>query len=1157
MNLQELDNFRLADAISFHDELNPKLFAGNKLKPQVKEQLLTIAQDFLEELGVNELDVKDITISGSNAAYTYTKHSDIDLHILVNMNDLPQSDVYKELFNAKKTIYNDTHDITIHDIPVELYVQDSNEPVKSLGEYSLKHDKWLRVPTKQRANFDEKASSAKYGKLLELVKTALKTKDTNKLNKILKKIKQYRQAGLDKKGEFGPENLAYKALRSQGYITKLYDLRDKLHSERLSIEGMYSVEDYHPNEKPPGPEFKPTMPKGTVKVDVSDVYDWYKLGQHISNLKGLGKHDFGKGPPSTILSFGDEDTEHQYIQDLLKTGLSTTDIDPVDPKQPKGMKRQKVDPTYNVNEDDAITLQNLPKYFKDNDPLAELVPERKNKIYALHPDKWESTYFSLTGKDPKKLKYHRPKNIEIPDGTLVGDMAIANKFYRAKNDEDKQLFAKLYSESLKLYPVDLSNYKMPELLIPKQVEVSEAKVPSVRQQIINDVKKNGGNISDYFVRFTDSDKLGFSAKQGFGKTPDVDNPNFDVDYIGQGEGRRALWFYPLSYFLKEKNDLYASNQPYAWLVKLKPNAWMQTVKRGDNKVVQAPEGKQRVGMIRMSNPPAAIFFTNGFDLVGRYYDYAGQHKRHGDVKGKPSPSLFDKIRGVAEDFSGDNEYHGMIMSMVEGEDGFKLTATSPKGTKLGFVEFSYDTDGTIKAEELEVYEKFRGQGIAKTMYDYVKEQGFTIARSSEQTPNGAARWDKNKPNKKIWEQGVAESFSNEMSTEDMIAYLRQHHDKNLHPDYIQHLQTFSKFVLKDIPVNSIKTELAGLDKEKVEQYKKMDFTKAPPIVMGNGYILDGYHRATVAKALGIPTIKAYVGIKGKQGVTEGTTTKKFNIKKGKNSFSIELVIDDKPVGIYQYNNLTNRHIAEVYPEFKGKGYGKLLVLKALQTAGKLGMDFIEDESRTNEYDNVIDSLESSGLLVRDGEYLYLTQDGLNYLKSNLQEGASGSRQYLYHATYRPLLKSIQKNGLGGSGAQAKYEDSAPGVTYLAVDRDVAISYAETSDMVPDEWLDEIVVLKIPASKLDKSKLHIDRNVQDNEGDTLEYHGIIPFSLVQLSESASGYIPSDAEKNDPRFKTALTVDIKPDSIKKNAKKLGLGNIHRSGVPPTARSNGKID
>ena len=112
-------------------------------------------------------------------------------------------------------------------------------------------------------------------------------------------------------------------------------------------------EDYHPNATPPGPETKPTMPAGTVRVDVSDTYDWYKLGQHISNMKGLGKHDFGKGPPSTIISFGSEEEEHEYINDLMKLGLTTTDIDPIDPKQPKGMKRQKTDPTYNVGENFA------------------------------------------------------------------------------------------------------------------------------------------------------------------------------------------------------------------------------------------------------------------------------------------------------------------------------------------------------------------------------------------------------------------------------------------------------------------------------------------------------------------------------------------------------------------------------------------------------------------------------------------------------------------------------------------------------------------------------------------------------------------------------------------------------------------------------------
>ena len=239
MNLKELDSFKLSDAVKFHKTLNPNLWQHNRLRPEVKKQLKKIAQDFIEELGINGLDVVDLTVSGSNAAYSYTPHSDLDLHILVDMSQLPNDEVYRELFTAKKTIYNDTHNIKIHGVPVELYVQDVNEPVISLGEYSLLQDKWIKMPAKKRANFDQSATKHKYEKLLALVRHALQYKDITKLNNVIKKIRQYRQAGLDKGGEFSPENLAYKALRNQDYITKLYDLRDKLHSEELTIETMY------------------------------------------------------------------------------------------------------------------------------------------------------------------------------------------------------------------------------------------------------------------------------------------------------------------------------------------------------------------------------------------------------------------------------------------------------------------------------------------------------------------------------------------------------------------------------------------------------------------------------------------------------------------------------------------------------------------------------------------------------------------------------------------------------------------------------------------------------------------------------------------------------------------------------------------------------
>ena len=235
MNLREFDEFRLSDAIHFHDELNPALFNGDHMKDDVKVQLLNIAEDFIDHLGIKGLDIQDITVSGSSAAFTYTKHSDIDLHILVDFNQFKDDDIYRELFDAKKVVYNDTHDITIGGFPVELYVQDVNQPVISLGEYSVLNDKWIKLPRKRRANFDQYATKLKFDKLYKLSEFAYKSHNASKIQHILHTIKRYRQAGLDMNGEFGPENLAYKALRSKGIVAKLYDRLQDLHDKKLSL----------------------------------------------------------------------------------------------------------------------------------------------------------------------------------------------------------------------------------------------------------------------------------------------------------------------------------------------------------------------------------------------------------------------------------------------------------------------------------------------------------------------------------------------------------------------------------------------------------------------------------------------------------------------------------------------------------------------------------------------------------------------------------------------------------------------------------------------------------------------------------------------------------------------------------------------------------
>lgn len=235
MDIYELDSYRLSDAVKFHTELNPALWDGDRMRPEVREALIKIADDFREFLGIDDLAIEDITVSGSNAAYTYTPHSDIDLHLIVDFSKLNPDQVYQELFNAKKYQYNDQHDIKIRGYDVELYVQDANKPVRSLGEYSITKDDWNRIPVRRRGNLDEKSTRAKYEKLQDLIELALNSDDLKTVTNLTDVIKKYRQAGLDEHGEFGPENLAYKILRTQGLVEKLFKHRASLEDSKLSL----------------------------------------------------------------------------------------------------------------------------------------------------------------------------------------------------------------------------------------------------------------------------------------------------------------------------------------------------------------------------------------------------------------------------------------------------------------------------------------------------------------------------------------------------------------------------------------------------------------------------------------------------------------------------------------------------------------------------------------------------------------------------------------------------------------------------------------------------------------------------------------------------------------------------------------------------------
>ncbi len=112
----------------------------------------------------------------------------------------------------------------------------------------------------------------------------------------------------------------------------------------------------------------------------------------------------------------------------------------------------------------VVHLEKLGKFHDDKDELVDYVPQRNGR-YALHPDKWESTFYSLTNKDLKKVNLYRPTFVNPPAGTVVADMAIANQFYRTDDEEEKIDLARRYEKSIVPFGSNISHIKMPEVIM--------------------------------------------------------------------------------------------------------------------------------------------------------------------------------------------------------------------------------------------------------------------------------------------------------------------------------------------------------------------------------------------------------------------------------------------------------------------------------------------------------------------------------------------------------------------------------------------------------------------------------------------------------------------------------------------------------------------
>ena len=121
-------------------------------------------------------------------------------------------------------------------MPVECYVQGSEEPHHSTGVYSLVKNTWLAEPKKVKPEIDDAAVRAKTDSAVHDIETALLKRDLETLRKVKKKITTMRKAGLERAGEWAVENLVFKVLRNIGLIDQLTEVIAELEDQELSLE---------------------------------------------------------------------------------------------------------------------------------------------------------------------------------------------------------------------------------------------------------------------------------------------------------------------------------------------------------------------------------------------------------------------------------------------------------------------------------------------------------------------------------------------------------------------------------------------------------------------------------------------------------------------------------------------------------------------------------------------------------------------------------------------------------------------------------------------------------------------------------------------------------------------------------------------------------
>ena len=241
---------KIVKSFQTKESLSDQIFEGSdgdfSMREDIRKRLLDISNDFIESLSL-EFFIHDIVLTGSLANYNWSEYSDVDLHFIMDFDEIGEGksnsealkEIFKEFFDAKERVWNEKHNIKIKGYDVEVYVQDIKQEHVSSGVYSILNNKWLIKPEKNKPNIDDRKILEKgeeYAKKIDrLVKLGKKQDVRTEIDKLRKKIKEFRQCGLESGGEYSYENLTFKLLRRNGYFGKLIKLKTNITDKKLSI----------------------------------------------------------------------------------------------------------------------------------------------------------------------------------------------------------------------------------------------------------------------------------------------------------------------------------------------------------------------------------------------------------------------------------------------------------------------------------------------------------------------------------------------------------------------------------------------------------------------------------------------------------------------------------------------------------------------------------------------------------------------------------------------------------------------------------------------------------------------------------------------------------------------------------------------------------